>query len=153
MRNVFYRIAVVVSCYGRSVRHIDFNLRRNRFMRFLVAGGINTLFGFAVYSGAVVAGVAAWLALLVATVLGIAFNFITTGGYVFREISLVRLPRFVICYLVVYTINLGLIELLLMWLTNRILSQFVLMCPMTVLSYLLMTRFVYLKAAGGVDLS
>ena len=39
-------------------------LRGNTFMRFLVAGAANTLFGFVVYSLTILAGAAVWLALL-----------------------------------------------------------------------------------------
>ena len=112
-------------------------------MRFLVAGGVNTLFGFVVYSFCIIAGGAVWAALLVGTVSGTIFNFFTTGGYVFRELSLARFPRFVICYLLVYGINLAMIELLFMWMNNKILPQAILILPMALLSYLLMGRFVF----------
>jgi putative flippase GtrA len=117
--------------------------RSSRFMRFLVAGGINTLFGFAVYSFCIIAGIAVWLALLVGMLSGTVFNFITTGGYVFRELSLVRFPRFVICYLLVYGINFLLIELISIWLNSKILSQAIITFPLALLSYFLMVRFVF----------
>jgi len=145
MPDLFRRLVTVMMGYGRLVRDVDFNLRRNRFMRFLVAGGVNTLFGFVVYSVAIIAGTAVWLALLAGTIAGTVFNFFTTGGYVFRELSLSRFPRFIICYLLVYGINLGLIELLSMWLSDKILSQFILIFPMAVFSYFIMARFVFSK--------
>lgn len=112
-------------------------------MRFLIAGGVNTLFGFAVYSLSIVAGMAVWLALLVGMLLGTVFNFFTTGGYVFRELSPARFPRFVICYLLVYGINFMLIELVATWLSSKILTQAILVFPMALLSYFLMARFVF----------
>ena len=112
-------------------------------MRFLVAGGVNTLFGFAVYSFCIIAGGAVWLALLTGMLSGTVFNFFTTGGYVFRELSLTRFPRFVICYLLVYGINLGLIELLSMWMSNKILSQAIITLPIALFSYFLMRQFVF----------
>lgn len=112
-------------------------------MRFMVAGGVNTLFGFVVYSLSIAAGMAVWLALLIGMLLGIVFNFFTTGGYVFRELSPARFPRFVLCYLLVYFINLELIELTLTLLNNKILSQAILVLPMAILSYFLMARFVF----------
>ncbi len=119
------------------------NLRSNRYMRFLVAGGLNTLFGFAVYSAAILMGAPIWLALLVGMLAGTGFNFITTGGYVFRDLSLSRFPRFVICYLFTYLVNLGLIGLLSTWLGNPILSQAAITIPMAFLAYLIMARFVF----------
>lgn len=118
-------------------------LRRDRFLRFLIAGGVNTLFGFVVYSLLIAAGMAVWLALFAGMLLGTVFNFFTTGGYVFRELSPARFPRFILCYLLVYLINLELIELVLTLLNNKIVSQAILVFPMALLSYLLMGRFVF----------
>ena len=112
-------------------------------MRFLVAGGVNTLFGFTVYSICIVSGMAVWVALLAGMLSGTVFNFLTTGGYVFRELSLPRFPRFVICYLIVYGINYMLIELISIWLSNKILSQAIITFPLALLSYFLMVRFVF----------
>ena len=112
-------------------------------MRFLVAGGVNTLFGFAVYCIFIVAGMDVWLALLAGTLLGTLFNFFTTGGYVFREISFASFPRFVICYLLVYGTNYILIELVSTWMSSKIFSQAILIFPMAMFSYLLMARFVF----------
>lgn len=121
----------------------DLSLRKYRFMRYLVAGGINTLFGFSVYSICIVTGVAVWLALLAGMLSGTVFNFFTTGGYVFRELLLARFPRFVTCYLLVYGINFMLIELISIWLSSKILSQAILTFPLALLSYFLMGRFVF----------
>lgn len=120
-------------------------LRGNRFLRFLVAGAINTLFGFVVYSFAVLAGAQVWLALLLGLVCGTIFNFISTGGYVFRDLALGRIPKYLLCYLLVYFLNLKLIDWLLLWVGNAILAQAVLTLPMAVLAYVLMARFVFVK--------
>ncbi|MBI5438655.1 MAG: GtrA family protein [Nitrosomonadales bacterium] len=135
-------VAEIVGC-NRFARDTNFSLCRNRFIRFLVAGGVNTLFGFAVYSAFIIADMPVWFSLLAGTILGTIFNFITTGGYVFRELSLPRVPRFIICYLLIYGINFMLIELISIWLSNKILSQAILIFPVAMLSYFLMARFVF----------
>lgn len=112
-------------------------------MRFLAAGGVNTLFGFAVYSIFIITGMPVWFALLAGMLFGTVFNFFTTGGYAFRELSLFRFPRFVICHLLIYGINLMLIDLVSVWLNNKVLSQAILIFPMAMLSYFLMMRFVF----------
>lgn len=118
-------------------------LRGNIFMRFLVAGAVNTLFGFVVYSLTILAGAAVWLALLAGILAGVAFNFVTTGGYVFRDLSPRRFPRFLLAYLLIYLVNLGLITLLSPWISNVILAQAIVTLPMALASYLLMARFVF----------
>lgn len=143
MLNQFCQFAAKAASRNRFTHNMISNLRRNRFIRFLVAGGVNTLFGFAVYSLSIAAGMAVWLALLVSMPLGTMFNFFTTGGYVFQELSLARFPRFILCYLLVYFINLELIESILILLNNKILAQAILILPMATLSYFLMARFVF----------
>lgn len=128
---------------NRFSRGACLSLRENRFMRFLVAGGVNTLFGFVVYSVFIIAGMKVWLALLAGMFFGTMFNFLTTGGYAFRELSLARFPRFAVCYLFIYGVNFVLIDLLSIWLSDEILSQAILVLPMAMLSYFLMMRFVF----------
>lgn len=120
-------------------------LRGNRFLRFLVAGAINTLFGFLVYSAAMLSGAAVWLALLLGLVCGTIFNFFSTGGYVFRDLRLPRVPRFVVCYVFVYAANLKLIGWLSLWVGNQIMAQAILTVPIALLTYILMARFVFLR--------
>jgi putative flippase GtrA len=79
-------------------------------LRFGAAGAVNTLFGFAVYSGLVVLGVAPFLALLAATVVGVFFNFLTLGSFAFRRLEGRRLPRFLVAYALIYLFNLALLE-------------------------------------------
>ena len=122
-------------------------LRKNRLLRFLVAGGVNTLFGYAVYGAAIVLGAPVWAALLIGMVAGSVFNFATTGGYAFRQLALRRYPRFVGCYLLVYAVNLALIAALSTWIADKLLAQAVLLVPLAVLSYVLMARLVFTDEA------
>lgn len=114
-----------------------------RFIRFLIAGVINTLFGFLVYSALILGGNTRWQALLLGSIAGVCFNFFTTGGYAFRDISARRIPRFALSYLAVYLINLALVEIAAHFRIQAILTQGVLMFPMAGLSYFLMSNFVF----------
>ena len=84
-----------------------------------------------------------WLALLIGMLSGTVFNIITTGGYVFREFSLIRFPRFVICYLLVYGINFMLLELISTWLNSKIYPKPSLHFRWHYYVYFLMVRFVF----------
>ena len=81
-----------------------------RFIGFLVAGGINTLFGYSVYGAQVLMGIAPHVAVTVSTLAGILFNFLTTSA-VFRSRDLRRLPRFLIVYSFMLSLNILLLEL------------------------------------------
>lgn len=119
-----------------------------RFLRFLVVGGINTVFGFAIYSGLILVGTRVWLALLLANVAGVLFNFFTTSVVVFRTSLRGRMLRFMSVYLAIYLVNLALLSAARQALGNAILAQALLVLPMAVLSYLLMRRFVFHAAVA-----
>jgi putative flippase GtrA len=118
-------------------------------IRFLIVGAVNTLFGLGVYVGCVIAGLPAWLAMLVGTVAGIAFNFVSLGSYAFRDLSLWRLPRFVCCYGVTYLVNLAAFHLLRSVIADPIVCQIALTLPMAMFSYLTLSRFVFRQAPSA----
>ena len=118
-----------------------FNLRG---IRFLLVGGLNTIFGFAVFSIIVCLGGQTWHALLGGNLMGIVFNFLTIGGVVFCDISLRRLPRFALTYLGLLSLNLILIgQLTSAFQLDRITTQALLTAPMAILSYLIVSKFVF----------
>jgi putative flippase GtrA len=122
-------------------------LRTHRFLRFLVAGGVNTLFGYVMFGACLLLGAPVWLALLIGMVAGTVFNFVTTGGYAFRQLALRRYPRFVACYLLVYAANLASIAALSTWIADKLLAQAVLLVPLALFSYVLMARLVFTDEA------
>lgn len=114
-----------------------------RFVKFLVVGGINTLFGFGVYSACICLDCPVPIALLFSMVLGTLFNFFSTGHYVFRQFSFNLLPRFLICYLFIYILNIYFFEVIFLKINNKIYTQAILVLPLAVMSYFLMNRFVF----------
>lgn len=81
-------------------------------VRFGLAGAVNTAFGFGVYAGLVLLGLPVAAALLIATIAGVFFNFLTFGGFAFRRLDAHRLPRFLVAYGFIYLFNLALLETL-----------------------------------------
>lgn len=118
-------------------------LADRQFLRFLVAGGVNTLFGFGVNIAVMLAGQPVWLSMLVGTVAGIAFNFFTHGGYAFRDMSARRLPRYIVGYAVVYLVGLAAFHALNVVVPGPVVCQVLLVVPMALFSYLIMSRFVF----------
>lgn len=82
-----------------------------QFIRFLFVGALNTLFGYSVFAGLVLAGMPPVPALVVAYVVGVLFNFFTTRRLVFSHSARASLLRFVAAYVVIYFFNLGLFKL------------------------------------------
>ena len=79
-------------------------LLRGRFVRFLLVGGLNTLFGYTVFAICILIGIPYPLAALVSTVFGVLFNFKSYGTLVFASHDNRLIFRFIavygICYLV-----------------------------------------------------
>ena len=118
-------------------------LPSSRLLRFLLVGVVNSLFGFVVFSAFVVGGASTWTALVGGNVAGLVFNFFTTGGLVFRDLSVSRAPRFVLCYAATLAINAWLIDGLAPVVGNRIAAQALLTAPMAVFSYVVMAKLVF----------
>lgn len=76
-----------------------------RFARFIVVGGLNTAFGYACYALLLWLGVPLEASLLGATVLGLFFNFLTTGRLVFADARGSLLPRFIAAYLLAWAMG------------------------------------------------
>ena len=119
-------------------------LPSNRLLRFLLIGVVNSLFGLTVFSAFILGGASTWTALVGGNVAGLVFNFFTTGGLVFRDLSASRAPRFVLCYVATLAINAWLIDRLAPVVGgNRIVAQALLTAPMAMLSYLVMVKLVF----------
>lgn len=124
-------------------------LPRSQAVRFVLVGALNALFGYAVFSAFALAGSPNWLSVLGGNLAGVAFNFVTTGGLVFRQLAWRNLPRFVLCYgalVVTNTILLGLLE---GPVGGKLQAQALLTVPLAALSYVLLSRWVFRKAPAG----
>lgn len=115
----------------------------SRLLRFVLVGGLNTAFGVGVYCLAVCIGLPYFASTLASNVLGVLFNFVTTGNLVFHNANPRLISRFTACYVVVYLVNTAVVKLFLVaglgsyW-AGIVATPFVALC-----SYLLLKRFVY----------
>ena len=96
-----------IKAQGRGVRWPS-----SRFVRFLIVGGFNTAFGFAVFAVVYAISNSHHSAIVIGTLVGIAFNFFTTGSVVFGNRSAGAALPFVLGYGVVLILNLLLADLL-----------------------------------------
>jgi putative flippase GtrA len=117
----------------------------NKFIRFLFVGGLNTAFGMAVYCLCIFVGIPYFVATLVSNVLGVCFNFVTTGNIVFENGDPRLILRFVLCYVAVYLINTAVVRLLILWGVNDYWAGIVATPVAGVCSFFLLKSFVYRK--------
>lgn len=109
-----------------------------RLLRFLVVGAINTLFSYLIYAALILVGAHYNLAALISTIVGIIFNFFTTGRIVFRSLDNRRFILFVLVYAFTYLVNI----LLLRWLIDglamdKLVAGALVTLPVALLSYFL----------------
>jgi putative flippase GtrA len=116
-----------------------------RFSRFLVVGVVNTAFSYALFSLFIFLRLHYTLAVLLATVVGVLFNFKTTGRYVFSSRSNRVLYRFLGVYTLTYFINIGMLRLLSSWGMSLYVAGLLLPLPVAVISFLLQHKFVFVE--------
>ncbi|MBN1532965.1 MAG: GtrA family protein [Spirochaetes bacterium] len=115
----------------------------NPFIRFLIVGGFNTLFGYSIYAFIIFIGLHYSLAAFISTVLGILFSFKTTGLIVFQSHNNLLIFKYFGVYAVRYLLNvLGLI-ILCSYQINEYVGGAVLILPLGYLSFTLNKRFVF----------
>lgn len=114
-------------------------------VRFLFAGAANTVWGWSIYALSILLGAQTWLALAIGMLAGIAFNFVSLGAFVFRDMVLARLPRFLLAYGFLYTANLVCLQAIRPWVDGPIWAQLILTPPVAVASYFVMSRLVFVR--------
>jgi len=124
-------------------------LPHSQLARFILVGALNALFGFVVFSAFVVLGASNWLAVLGGNLAGLGFNFLTSGGLVFRQLAWRNLPRFAICYTTLMAINTFLLSLLEAPAGGKIYAQAILTVPLAAISYLLLSQWVFRGSASA----
>jgi putative flippase GtrA len=114
-----------------------------RFIRFLMVGGINTFVGYAIFAAFVSLGATSTVALVAATVLGIVFNFASTGRIVFGNGNVGLLPRFLAAYAVQFLLNWTALRALEHAGLSPLLAQILILPPLAVVTFLLMRQMVF----------
>lgn len=114
-----------------------------RFVRFLLVGVLNTIFGYSIFAVLVLIGVHYAIAAFVSTVFGVLFNFKTTGRFVFSSRDNNMLIRFVGVYAISYVVGVLLLRASVAHSINVLIASAVLMLPMAFFSYTLNRLFVF----------
>lgn len=118
-------------------------LGRHRLLRFLAVGALNTAFGYGCFTLLVLLGLHYSLALLLGTVLGVLFNFKTTGSLVFGSRDNRLLFRFVGTYAIIYCCNLAAMAMLVRTGLSPQLAGALLLLPMALLAFVLNRQLVF----------
>ena len=124
-------------------------IKKHKFARFLLVGAINTLFGYFLYGSLILIGLNYKYAVLLATIIGVLFNFQTTGKLVFGSKNNKLIFRFVLVYVVTFLLNVEALRIVdaidigIEQKTKMLIAGAILLLPMAVLSFVLMKLFVF----------
>lgn len=114
-----------------------------QFLRFLIVGAGNTVFGYLLYLIGLWIGLSYQAALAGATIFGAIFNFFTTGRIVFESSALAKIIGFLGVYGVTFVVNLSLLT----WLVGagmaKAYAQAALLPVIVTLSFLLNKHLVF----------
>jgi putative flippase GtrA len=83
------------------------SLGANRFFRFLVVGGVNTVFGYGVFAAFILLKLPYPVAALLSTTLSVLFNFKSYGRFVFGSHDNRLIFRFFLVYAICYVVGLA----------------------------------------------
>lgn len=119
--------------------------RINLIARFLGVGLINTVVGYAIYGILVLVKMPYLAALLMATILGVIFNYFSIGRLVFMSKGgLIVFGKFLATYGVVYGINAAILEVLIKHFQfGPYIGQALCVPVSVIISWLLMNYWVY----------
>lgn len=126
-------------------RGISWVFKKGSFPLFVMVGGVNTLFGYSVFVLGIHSGLHYTAASLLSLVLGVTFNFFTTGKIVFDRFDTKLIGRFIAIYLFLYLITISLIKVTSFYVDNMYLNGFIVTVLMSVISFLLNKNIVFRK--------
>ena len=119
---------------------------QEQLVKFILIGGLNTLFGYSCFALFVFLGVSYPLALLLSTSFGVLFNFKTTGKFVFSCANNDYFFKFVAVYGCIYFLNMALIQCMALFTNNLYLAGFVAMIPAAIVAFFL-NKYVVFQGA------
>jgi len=114
-----------------------------QFIKFLFVGLINSLFGYGCFALFLYMGLHYTLALLLATICGIIFNFKSTSVLVFTSHNNRLIFRFAGAYAIIYFINVVGIKVFYFFGVTPYISAAILFLPVALIAYLFNKRLVF----------
>lgn len=118
---------------------------KNQFIRFILASGANTIFGFLAFSFFIFLGFYYPIAVFFSTICGILFNFQTIGRFVFFSKNNLLIFRFIGVYVVTYLLFTAGVGTLIHFHANAYISGAIMVLPIGITSFLLNKKFVFKK--------
>lgn len=121
---------------------------KKQFFKFLIVGGLNTVFGYGLFALFLFFRFHYSLAVLFATVLGVFFNFFTIGKLVFLNSKHQLIWKFIGVYIIVYVLNVSGLWIFEQLMFNLYIAGALLVLPLAVVSFILNKYWVFTTNQG-----
>lgn len=118
---------------------------QNTFLKFIFVGSLNTLFGYSIFSLLTFFGIHYYLAMLMATVIGVLFSFKTLGKLVFNNTHNKLFFKFILTYTIAYFLNILTLKILLFFSINIYAAGAISTITAALFSYFVNKEFVFKK--------
>jgi len=118
---------------------------KKQVINFILVGMLNTIFGYALYVLFIFIGMHYILAIFLATIIGVLFNFKTISHFVFKTHNNSLIFRFIGVYVIVFLINILIITIFKSMDMNDYIAGLLAVVPCAILSFVLNKVFVYKK--------
>ena len=145
---LYKKLADVLSCFIKYFHQKMFwglfSRFDEKFIKYLFVGLLNTAFSYTIYAIFVALGLRANLALFFQYIIGVLWNFKTTGWLVFKNSNNKLIFKFVACYVFTFILNSILLKILILYI-NPYLAQALLVFPIALVSFVIMKFWVFKK--------
>lgn len=121
---------------------------KKELFKFLLVGGLNTLFGYSLFAILLYLNFHYTVAVLFATVVGAVFNFFTIGRFVFANNETQLIFRFMSVYVVVYLFNISGLWFFEYIKFDLYIGGALLVLPLALISFFLNKYFVFTSKKG-----
>lgn len=126
-------------------------LLSSKFLRFLVIGGLNTILNYSIYVLLIYIGFGYAFATTISFIIGLVVNFKTQGRFVFNYKSNRPFLLYVVSWIGIYVINLGVLGWLVVKGIDSYLAGALLIPPIAILSFFIL-KFVVFRERDSVIL-
>lgn len=114
-----------------------------QFLRFLVVGGLNTVFGYSVFAVFILLNLPYPLAALLGHTCGVLFNFKTYGLLVFKNKDNRLIFKFVGVYVFTYFLTVGLLWVFNLYGVHNLIAGAIIILPVASVAFILNRRLVF----------
>lgn len=113
--------------------------------KFFLVGIVNTIFGYTLFATLLLLGLHYSLALALATIIGVLFNFKTSAKFIFNNQSYANLLKFIAGYIFVYIFNVFGVSVFIYLGLSEFLSGAIMILPAAVTAFLIQRFWVFKK--------